>query len=39
MNVGMRTAERCVEAMASVTVETAIVMLVGMETNVNSSAT
>lgn len=38
-SVLMRTPERCVEAMASVTVETVTVLLVGMETNVNSSVT
>lgn len=38
-SVGMKTVERCVEAMANVSVETATVLLVGMETNVNSSAT
>lgn len=38
-SVWMRIRERSVEAMASVTVETATVLLVGMETNVNSSVT
>lgn len=38
-SVWMRTRERFVEAMASVTVETVTVLLVGMETNVSSSVT
>lgn len=38
-SVWTRTLERSVEAMASVTVETVTVLLVGMETNVSSSVT
>lgn len=39
VNAWMKTRERFVEAMASVTVETVTVLLVGMETNVSSSVT